>query len=253
VAPVKIPAEDRNRTSPFPYGGHRFEFRAAGSSQNVSMINTVLCTTIAESFQMIADQMDEGKAAAEVAAEMLHESWDVLFNGNGYPTAGPIEAERRHLCRIDSGVEACKKLTDKKNKDLFSKMNVMKPDECEARATIMYNHYAGTVEIEAKCMVDMIQQHIIPSATKVNLTSQVTQLTAAVKKLEADLHAMEHKDTSYDKATAARVLRLETMVDIRKICDAVEALVPPSLWTLATYKELLFLDFNHGARAGMTL
>jgi glutamine synthetase len=43
------------------------------------------------------------------------------------------------------------------------------------------------------------------------------------------------------------------MVDIRKVCDAVEALVPPSLWTLATYKELLFLDFNHGARAGMTL
>jgi len=253
VAPVKIPAEDRNRTSPFPYGGHRFEFRAAGSSQNVSMINTVLCTTIAESFQMIADQMDEGKAAAEVAAEMLNESWDVIFNGNGYSKEWPIEAERRHLCRIDSGVEACKKLTDKKNKDLFSKMNVMKPDECDARATIMYNHYAGTVEIEAKCMVDMIQQHIIPSATKVNLTSQVTQLTAAVKKLEADLHAMEHKDTSYDKATAARVLRLETMVDIRKICDAVEALVPPSLWTLATYKELLFLDFNHGARAGMTL
>ena len=27
---------------PFPYGGHRFEFRAVGSSQNVSLVNTVL-------------------------------------------------------------------------------------------------------------------------------------------------------------------------------------------------------------------
>lgn len=30
---LKAPAEDRNRTSPFPYGGSRFEFRACGSSQ----------------------------------------------------------------------------------------------------------------------------------------------------------------------------------------------------------------------------
>eukprot|EP00965_Chrysotila_dentata_P087237 2880475-Pleurochrysis_carterae.AAC.2 len=28
IAPFAVPAEDRNRTSPFPYGGHRFEFRA---------------------------------------------------------------------------------------------------------------------------------------------------------------------------------------------------------------------------------
>lgn len=47
------PAEDRNRTSPFPYGGHRFEFRAVGSSQNVSMVNTVLCTIFAEAFAKV--------------------------------------------------------------------------------------------------------------------------------------------------------------------------------------------------------
>ena len=40
IDPFTVPAEDRNRTSPFPYGGHRFEFRAVGSSQNVSMVNT---------------------------------------------------------------------------------------------------------------------------------------------------------------------------------------------------------------------
>ena len=33
IAPFTVPAEDRNRTSPFPYGGHRFEFRAVGSTQ----------------------------------------------------------------------------------------------------------------------------------------------------------------------------------------------------------------------------
>ena len=29
VPDITVPAEDRNRTSPFPYGGARFEFRAA--------------------------------------------------------------------------------------------------------------------------------------------------------------------------------------------------------------------------------
>jgi glutamine synthetase len=33
LPPLEVPAEDRNRTSLFPYGGHRFEFRAVGSSQ----------------------------------------------------------------------------------------------------------------------------------------------------------------------------------------------------------------------------
>lgn len=33
LPPLEVPAEDRNRTSLFPYGDHRFEFRAVGSSQ----------------------------------------------------------------------------------------------------------------------------------------------------------------------------------------------------------------------------
>jgi glutamine synthetase len=55
----------------------------------------------------------------------------------------------------------------------------------------------------------------------------------------AEIHAA---DSSYKKAQLARVLRLETMIDIRAICDAAEEVVPANLWTLATYKELLFLD-----------
>ena len=73
IAPFQVPAEDRNRTSPFPYGGHRFEFRAAGSSQNVSMINTVLCSAIAESFKLFSDKIESGVAPTEVAAEALKE------------------------------------------------------------------------------------------------------------------------------------------------------------------------------------
>ena len=63
VLPFEVPAEDRNRTSPLPYGGKRFEFRAVGSSQNVSLVNTVLATTTAESFKVMADEIEGGASA----------------------------------------------------------------------------------------------------------------------------------------------------------------------------------------------
>jgi glutamine synthetase len=42
------------------YGGARFEFRAAGSSQNVSMVNVVLNTMAAEAFKIVADRIEAG-------------------------------------------------------------------------------------------------------------------------------------------------------------------------------------------------
>ena len=38
------------------------------------------------------------------------------------------------------------------------------------------------------------------------------------------------------RAKLACVLCLETMVELREVCDVAEAIVPANLWTLATYK-----------------
>ena len=59
--------------------------------------------------------------------------------------------------------------------------------------------------------------------------------------------AIHHEEDEKAKATLARTLRLETMVELRAHADAAEAVVPADLWTLATYKDLLFLDANQGA------
>jgi len=250
VAPFQVPAEDRNRTSPFPYGGHRFEFRAAGSSQNVSMINTVLCTAIAEAFKEFSDEIEAGKKPVDVAAAALDQHWKVIFNGNGYSEEWPKEAGERGVWRIDSGVEAMKRLTADKNLQLFEKMNVCSQAETTARAEVMYQHYSGIVEIEAKCMIDMINQYIVPDCVKAGLDSGlVSGLKNAVPQLEAALTAMEGADSDYAKATLARTLRLETMEDIRKKCDQAEGMVPPGNWSLGTYKELLFLDSHQGQSA----
>lgn len=241
VLPFEVPAEDRNRTSPFPYGGARFEFRAVGSAQNVSMVNTVLNTIIAEKFGEFSDRIDAGESAIDVAREALNKHWRVIFNGDNYCDTAQQELTDRGLWRIDSGVEAIHTLTSEKNTKLFEKMHVMTKEECEAREIILHDHYTGTVEMEALTMVDMLNQHVIPSvkAAGVGPLSELEAAVGTIKDAMAEIHAA---DSSYKKGQLARVLRLETMIDIRAVCDAAEEVVPANLWTLATYKELLFLD-----------
>jgi len=241
IPAVKVPAEDRNRSSPFPYGGARFEFRAAGSSQNVSMINTVLNTICAEKFKEFADKIDAGEKPEDVAREALKKHFKVIFNGDSYNLDNQQMLTEKGLSNIPSGVEAIHQLTAEKNVDLFEKMGVMSPEETASRETVLHEHYTGTVEVEAGTFVDMIQQHVIPSV-KAAGTGPLAELEAGVASLTAALGEIHAAETTYEKAQLARVLRLETMVDVRKTCDEAEETVPAELWTLATYKELLFLD-----------
>jgi glutamine synthetase len=74
----------------------------------------------------------------------------------------------------------------------------------------------------------------------------VADLAAAVKKVEAGLAKVHHADGDVAMANAARTLRLETMIEARKVVDDTEAVVPANLWPLATYTDLLFLDMTNG-------
>lgn len=241
VAPFEVPAEDRNRTSPFPYGGARFEFRAVGSAQNVSLVNTVLNTIAAEKFANFADRIEAGEDPADVAREALKKHWKVIFNGDNYCEDNQKMLTDTGVWRIDSGVEAIAALTSEKNVALFEKMSVFNGKELSSRQDVLHEHYTGTVEMEALTMIDMINQHVIPSV-KAAEVGPLDELAAAVTTLKAAVAEIHAAETSMGQAELARVLRLETMIDIREICDAAEEVVPDDLWTLATYKELLFLD-----------
>jgi len=95
--------------------------------------------------------------------------------------------------------------------------------------------------MEALAMIDMINQHIIPSCKEAGV-GPLRKLNGCVNTLKAKLHEIHDEADEVARATKARNLRLETMIEIRKTCDETEAIVPANLWTLGTYKELLFLD-----------
>ena len=208
------------------------------------MVNTVLNIMCAQKFGEFADKIESGMDPVEVAREALNAHWKVIFNGNGYDLDNQAMLTERGVWRIDSGVEAINHLTSEKNIELFESMGVMSEVELTARQAVLHDHYTGTVEMEAGTMIDMINQYVIPSLQKAGAEDE--ELDTAVRTLEDALHGIHEADTPYEKAKLARVLRLETMVDIRKLCDAAEAVVPHELWTLATYKELLFLDSHCG-------
>lgn len=103
---------------------------------------------------------------------------------------------------------------------------------------------AGVVEMECGVMIDMIRQHVVPSV-KAAQTGPLDALHESVHTLESALAAIHVEPDLSTKAALCRTLRLETMLSVRAVCDAAEAVVPASLWTLATYKELLFMDQHH--------
>ena len=238
LAKLKVPAEDRNRTSPFPYGGHRFEFRAVGSSQNVSFVNCVLNTLTADAFASFSDKIEAGQNPRDVAAEALNESWRVIFNGDNYDEANQKMLTDAGVWRIDSGVEAICQITSDKNVELFGRSKVMSPEECVARQSSAIDHYVGTVEMEALAMVDMINQSVLPVADGESCTA----CESAVQTIKSALAAVHAEESEQKRGELARTLRLETMVEIRETVDAIEDVTPKEDWNLATYGELMFLD-----------
>ena len=240
LAPIEVPSEDRNRTSPFPYGGHRFEFRAVGSSQNVSLVNTVLATITANAFKEFADAIEAGKSPKTVAQEALRSSWKTIFNGNGYDPVNQEALTKAGLWRIDSGVDAICRYTVPKNIALFESMKVLTSEECHARQNVMLNHYIGTIEMEALTLIDMINQHMIPSV-KYAEVGPLSELQDAVTTLKSAIASIHADPDLVSKARQCRVLRLETMIAIREVCDAAEAVVPADSWSLATYLSLIHI------------
>jgi glutamine synthetase len=123
-------------------------------------------------------------------------------------------------------------------------MKVLTGDECRARESALLGHYVGTVEMELNCMLDMIVQHIIPSCKRSSV-GPIAELENSVKSLKAALHSIHHESDGKKKAELARSIRLGEMLAAREVCDTAEEVVPAIEWTIATYKELLFLDQNY--------
>ena len=262
---------DRNRTSPFAFSGNKFEFRMVPSSISISGANTVLNTIVAETLDEIATRLEKAKKdlnkeAAAIIKETVIKHGRVIFNGNNYSEDWVKEAKKRGLPNITSTVEALKYMATPEAEKLFEKYKVLTAQELHSRYEIYLEYYAKTINIEALAAIDMVKKQYIPAVVKyteslaetVNklktagavsavqktlLTKVGTLLESASEKLEtleAVLKKAQKIEHAPEKAEAYRDKVKPAYEDLRKDIDALETLVPKSIWPVPSYADMLF-------------
>lgn len=189
---------DRNRTSPFAFTGNKFEFRAVGSSQNISTPITVINTIIAESLDYVADKIrkassgkDFSTAVLRVVAELIKETKDIRFEGNNYSEEWVKEAKKRGLPNIASTAESLKALEKKDNIALFEKYKVFSKEELIARYKIWVDMYTIIIGIEANTLNEMVNSCIVPAGCEYEqlLADNLLKLTQLKKEVKLELDA----------------------------------------------------------------
>ena len=272
----KLPREagDRNRTSPFAFTGNKFEFRAVGSSANISGANTVLNTIVAESLDFIASRLeadvkggkDLNKAIQDLLPTIIKESKKVVFNGNNYAEEWHAEAAKRGLPNLKSTTDVLPVVTRKDTIELFAKYKVYSEKELQSRFTILAEAYTKHVNIEGQTALMMAKTMILPAALRYQkevgesitaaknagaatpggidtfrtLVSTIGDFSGHIAALEKALG--HHADGSpFDHAKHMREAVLPAMTDLRKTADKLETMISDDLWPLPTYREMLFI------------
>ena len=270
---------DRNRTSPFAFTGNRFEFRAVGSSQNVASAVFVLNSVVAESLNEFHDAVlalensGESRSAAVMAVvrRFLSEARDIMFEGNGYSKEWEKEAETRGLRAIRNVPEAFEVYHEEATVRMFDGLDVLAPNEIEARFEIFNETYVKKLQIEARVIGDMCLNHVIPAAVKyqnilienikgmkdifgdessVLCASEIDTLkkiSMYVNRISADVDALvearKKANRIEDIAERAKVYSYDVksmMEKVRDSADNLEMLIDDEMWPLPKYRELLF-------------
>ena len=259
----------RIRTSPIAFTGNKFEFRSLGSSQSIAGPNIALNTIMAEELGKFADALEQAEdfdaALQKLVCDALTQHQRIIFNGDGYSDDWKKEAARRGLSNLPSTAEALPSYVSPKNIDLVTRRGIFTETEFRARHEIHLETYKKVINIEARTMVDMATQQILPAAMRYSsdlaeaalrkqqlcvsaavekdllrrLCEATEALYAACEKLRTDL-AQVPAGCSQAAATFFHQVIVADMEVLRKAADTLELLTDKSYWPYPTYADILF-------------
>lgn len=272
LPPLPTDPGDRNRTSPFAFTGNRFEFRAPGSMQTVSGPMVTINTIMADSLDYIATKLETAVAngfdfdasVQELLTEIITEHGAVVFNGDGYSDAWPIEAEKRGLANLKTTLDALPELITPEALELFGRYKVFNEREMHSRYEIGLEQYALTIGVEARLTLEMGTTIVLPAAVRyqtelaanvaalkaagvepdlaplTEITSLVAGLRSSLGELRGALATVLPHSTLSEAQHAGAEL-LPAMTAVRAAADALEEVVADDLWPLPTYQEMLYI------------
>ena len=264
---------DRNRTSPFAFTGNKFEFRMLGSSNSIACANMMLNSAVAESLKIYADRLEGAEDFESTLHEMIRKTIKdhkkIIFNGNGYDEAWIKEAvENRGLLNDRTTPDCMPHLLDQKNVDMLTGHKVFSEAELKSRCEIMLDNYCKTVLIEANTMVDMAKTDILPAVEayayevartaaakravdenlacryESGLVRKLSELTDGIAeragKLEEVVASLQEIGDVIGQSEFIRDVVLNTMEDLRSVCDEAEQVTAKKYWPYPSYGDLLF-------------
>ena len=264
---------DRNRTSPFAFTGNRFEFRAVGSSAAVgfpiSILNTAVANIYKESNAILEKDIANGTSVEDALTKLtkrwITNSYQVVFNGDGYSQEWVKEAEIRGLPNLKTTAEALKVLINPEQIKFLIENNTFTERELSMRYHVLTERYVTLREIEFTTLMGLVNQHVLPSA--ITYKTQLAQIIKSqkdvnlecsteleiYKKLDfamASLYANSHnlgealKSIQGSEQEVADHIANDLMSQseiIADYCNEIEKIVPNSCWSLPTYYDMLFI------------
>jgi glutamine synthetase len=262
LPPLPLHGGDRNRTSPFAFTGNKFEFRALGSSMSLGFVNTALNTIVAESIDMMVDEVEaakkKGKKRPDAILDTIKKTWKahkrIVFDGDGYADAWQKEAAARGLANLRTTPDALPWIVAKSTVQVFEQYNVLNERELEARFEVAVEQYSTKLNIEAETAASMARTMILPAAIRylaeckeAGMTSLASELKSSADEFVKRLRVLEKANASHPAAEGlkeAEYMRdkvIPAMDKTRETADKLEGLVADDLWPLPKYSEMLFI------------
>jgi glutamine synthetase len=282
IPEILLDNTDRNRTSPFAFTGNKFEFRAVGSNANCAKPMTVLNAMVAErlnQFKIETDALIDKKgmkkddAIFNVLRDQIKGIKSILFEGDGYSGEWEKLSKKRGLSNNRTTPEALPAFVSKKSITLFESLEILNERELEARYHVDLEEYVMKLQIEARTLGDISRNHIIPTGIRYQNTlienvkglkeiygkdyqkhakeqmaiiERISQHIAAINTgVNAMIEARKKANILEDihqKATAYCKEVFPFFHEIRYQCDKLELIVDASIWPLAKYRQLLFMQ-----------
>src|SRR5689334_20361372 len=262
LPPLPLHGGDRNRTSPFAFTGNKFEFRALGSSQSLSLPNTVLNTIVAEAIEELAAKLEratgDGKDINAAVVDIVRETYaankQVCFDGDNYDEAWHAEAEKRGLANLRTTPDALPWLVEKQTIATFERYKVLSERELESRFEVMVEQYITRVNIEAETAASIARTMLLPAAIRhladlkaAGHDGLVAETQALVGRFYDTILALEKANEDHpaeEGLELAKYMRdtvVPAMSSAREVADRLERIVADDLWPLPKYSEMLFI------------
>jgi glutamine synthetase len=231
------------------------------------IINTIIADTLME----FADRLDVAEnlnaEIANIVKDTIVKHERIIFNGNSYTKEWIDIAEKRGLLNLKNTTEALPLFNDRKNTELFSRQEVLSPEEIESRLELMLESYAKILRIEALAMLELANRDIVPAVIAYTtdvagsakakeefldkkqakleelllekLGSLSTSLSESISWLELTLDR-EPLTEPLENAVYYGTVVTEAMEKLREVCDSLEIITDRSYWPLPSYGEILY-------------